>query len=104
MNSLNLNVQVVMFQADVDAWWNLSFSHAIPAFDTRPQTCDGLSIQCSAFTARANHWKLSVSELASRSSSAPLLLRLPFFGVRSFSWDGSSLAVRGCFQRLYPIL
>ncbi|CAE7648230.1 pikAI, partial [Symbiodinium sp. CCMP2456] len=26
--------QVVMFQADVDAWWNLSFSHAIPAFAT----------------------------------------------------------------------
>ncbi|CAE7482035.1 SCD1 [Symbiodinium natans] len=26
--------QVVMFQADVDAWWNLSFCHAIPAFAT----------------------------------------------------------------------
>ena len=24
--------QVVMFQADVDSWWNLSLGHAIPAF------------------------------------------------------------------------
>ncbi|CAK0879996.1 unnamed protein product [Prorocentrum cordatum] len=26
--------QVVMFQADVDVWWNLSFCHAVPAFIT----------------------------------------------------------------------
>lgn len=27
-----LRHQVVMFQADVDSWWNLSLGHAIPAF------------------------------------------------------------------------
>lgn len=27
-----LTRQVVMFQADVDSWWNLSLGHAIPAF------------------------------------------------------------------------
>eukprot|EP00435_Cladocopium_sp_Y103_P045366 s1029_g13.t1 len=29
-----LQDQVVMFQADVDSWWNLSLGHAIPAFVT----------------------------------------------------------------------
>ncbi|CAK9055134.1 unnamed protein product [Durusdinium trenchii] len=29
-----LSDQVVMFQADVDSWWNLSLGHAIPAFVT----------------------------------------------------------------------
>ena len=28
----SLSNQVVMFQADVDSWWNLSLGHAIPAF------------------------------------------------------------------------
>lgn len=31
-----LQDQVVMFQTDVDSWWNLSMCHAIPAFAGAP--------------------------------------------------------------------
>ena len=36
-----VGTKVVMFQADVDSWWNLSLGHAIPAFATRHARQEG---------------------------------------------------------------
>lgn len=48
-----LRHQVVMFQADVDSWWNLSLGHAIPAFVPWHELLAGGWVRLYAWTSTA---------------------------------------------------